>query len=226
MGQRGGVGRARAVAVALTVAVAASGCAGVGSGHPDEVAPSAPTWTDWGAPEGTVSFADGSALASATEVTFANSLGDVWDWQLVGSPDATTTSASPPVTLEMVNTGNGCRVRDERATAEGAGGDDDAASTALVEGRLAGARVVAGPARDLVGLGEPLGEDGPTLAVARALGQEADGSWLLVTARAFLALGVQQVLTVHCPTGEGIDLTQAQLAMNAYTKLWGLERLP
>ncbi|HYQ75608.1 hypothetical protein, partial [Cellulomonas sp.] len=56
------------------------------------------------------------------------------------------------------------------------------------------------------------GEGGPTYAVARALGQEDDGGWRLVTARAFTALGAQQVTTVTCPTGAGIDVAQGQIA--------------
>lgn len=198
-----------------------------GAGGSDvEGAEVAPTWTDWGAPEGTVSFADGPALAAATDVTFINTLGEVWDWEPVGTPDSTTTSASPPVTLEMVNTGNGCRVLDERSPFEGASTDDGAASTALVEDRLAGAEVVAGPAQDRVGLGEPPGEGGPTYNVMRAVGRDADGMWLLVTARAFIALGVQQVVTVSCPSGEGVDLTLSQLTMVSYADLRGLEQYP
>ena len=233
------------VMMALTVAVFLSGCgnaagtvsedptaseqtAGTGGvgGSDGDGAEIAPTWTGDGAPEGTVSFADGPALAAATDVTFSNGLGEVWDWELVGAPASTTTSASPPVTLEMVNTGNGCRVLDERAPYEGTGTDDSAASTALVEDRLAGAEVVAGPAQDLLGLGGGLGEDAPTYNVARALGRDTEGQWLLVTARAFIALGVQQVVTVSCPSGEGIDVTRGQLAMVSFANLRGLEQYP
>ncbi|WP_156743859.1 hypothetical protein [Occultella aeris] len=125
-----------------------------------------------------------------------------------------------------MNSGNGCRVLDERAPYEGESAGDEKASTALVEDRLAGVEIVAGPAQDLLGIGEGLGEDGPTYTVARALGQESNGQWLLVTARAFVALGVQQVITVSCPSGEGIDLTRGQLAMVSYAYLDGLERYP
>lgn len=231
--------------MALTVAVFLSGCgnaagtvsedptaseqtAGTGGARGSDVdgAEVSPTWTDWGTPEGTVSFADGPALAAATDVTLTNGLGEVWDWEVVGAPDSTTTGASPPVTLEMVNSGNGCRVLDERAPYEGTGTDDSAASTALVEDRLAGAEVVAGPAQDLLGLGGGLGEDAPTYNVARALGRDTEGQWLLVTARAFIALGVQQVVTVSCPSGEGIDVTRGQLAMVSFANLRGLEQYP
>ena len=239
------VGRALAIVmIPLTAAVIVSGCgnaAGTGSEDPTASEQTAtgsvggsdvdgaevvPGWTDRGVGDGTVSFADGPALEAATDVTFSNSLGEVWDWELVGAPESTTTAASPPVTLEMVNTGNDCRVLDERAPFEGAGTDDGAASTALVEERLAGAEVMAGPAQDLVGLGEPPGEGGSTYNVARAVGRAADGMWLLVTARAFIALGVQQVVTVSCPSGEGIDLTLSQLTMVSFANLRGLERYP
>lgn len=199
---------------------------GLVGGSDGEGAEVAPTWSGDGAPEGTVSFADGPALTAATGVTFSNGLGEVWDWELVGEPASTTTGASPPVTLEMANTGNGCRVLDERTPYEGASTDDGAASTVLVEDRLAGAEIVAGPAHDVLGLDGGMGEGGPTYNVARALGRDTDGQWKLVTARAFIALGVQQVVTVSCPSGEGIDVTLGQLAMVSYANLRGLEQYP
>lgn len=199
---------------------------GLGGGSDGDGTDAAPTWTGDGAPESTVSFADGSALAAATEVTFINGLGEVWDWELVGDPASTTTGASTAVVLEMANSGNGCRVLDERGPYEGVDTDDGAASTALVEARLTGAETVAGPAQDVVGLDGGLGEGGPTYDVARALGRDTDGEWLLVTARAFVALGAQQVVTVTCPSGEGVDLTFGQLAMVSYADLRGLDEYP
>lgn len=223
----------RQVVVALAVAALMAGCgSSEGTAGPTGRAPATtgaqvpPTWTGDGTPEGTVSFADGPELAAASEVTFRNGLADVWDWELVGTPASTTTGVSPPVTLEMVNTGNDCRVLDERAPYEGKSTDDGAASMALVEERLSGAETVAGPSQDLLGLGEAMGEDGATYTVARALGRQSDGQWLLVTARAFVALGAQQVLTVSCPSGAGIDQTRGQLSMVAIADLRGLETLP
>ncbi|GEL45062.1 hypothetical protein CHO01_01780 [Cellulomonas hominis] len=221
--------------VPVLAAVTLGGCGGPAGPAPAGAPASAPEGTDaeatpsWrldGTPQTTVSFADGPALAAATDVTFSNGLGEIWDWEVVAGPDATTTAAEPPVTLELHNTGNDCRVLDERSPSAGTGADDAAASTALVEDRLAGAEVVAGPVPDAVGLGEGLGEGGPTYEVARALGRTTDGGWLLVTARAFTALGVQQVVTVTCPTGDGIDLARGQLAQIAYADVHGLQPLP
>ena len=233
MGRRGVAGRGLVLVQVAAVAVlggcgelgdqapAASGSASDGAG-----AEATPSWRMEGAPTTTVSFADGPALAAATDLTFSNDLGEIWDWEVVSGPDATTTGAEPPVTLELHNTGNDCRVLDERSPYAGTGTDDAAASTALVEDRLAGAEVVAGPVPDAVGLGEGLGEGGSTYEVARALARDADGGWLLVTARAFTALGAQQVVTVACPTGDGIDLARGQLAQVAYADVDGLVPLP
>jgi hypothetical protein len=221
MGRRGVAGRGLVLVSVAAVAVlggcgelgdqapAASGSAPGGAG-----AEATPSWHMEGAPTTTVSFADGPALAAATDLTFSNGLGEIWDWEVVSGPDATTTGAEPPVTLELHNTGNDCRVLDERSPHAGTGTDDAAASTALVEDRLA------------VGLGEGLGEGGSTYEVARALARDADGGWLLVTARAFTALGAQQVVTVACPTGDGIDLARGQLAQVAYADVDGLVPLP
>ncbi len=203
-----------------------TGAAGTVSDGDSDGAEVPPRWTGDDALEGTVSFADGPALAAASDVTFRNDLAEVWDWELVGAPDSTTTGASPAVTLEMVNTGNGCRVLDERTPYEGAGIDDGAASTALVEDSLSGAEIVAGPAQGLLGLGEGLGEDGPTYTVAQALGRNEDRRWLLVTARVFGALSVQQVLTVSCASGGGVDRTHGQLVQVAYATLRGLQQYP
>lgn len=234
----------RAVVVLVAVAAVASGCAdatpgstGVQGPSPESTGPAAPgagagatdappSWTGVDAVDITVTFADGSALPAGTAVDFVNGLGEIRDWELVGSPDATTTDASTPVTLELADPDSGCRVLDERAPYLGEVGDDEAASTALVDEHLAGTDLVAGPAQNVLGLDEGLGEGGPTYAVARALGREADGSWRLVTARAFTALGAQQVTTVTCPTGGGIDLTQGQIAMTTWVDLSGLERYP
>ena len=97
---------------------------------------------------------------------------------------------------------------------------------ALVEERLDSAELVAGPAQALMGLGRGLGEGGATYNVARALGREADGQWVLVTARAFAAIGTQQVITVSCPTGAGIDLTRSQFPQVVFANIHGLDKLP
>lgn len=230
MRRRGVAGRGL-VLVPVTAVALLGGC-GSSAGQVPGAAPdgagadATPSWRIDGTPQTTVSFADGPALAAATDVTFSNGLGEIWDWEVVAGPDATTTGAEPPVTLELHNTGNDCRVLDERSPYAGTSTDDDAASTALVEDRLAGAEVVAGPVPDAVGLGEGLGEGGPTYEVARALGRDSGGGWLLVTARVFTALGVQQVVTVACPTGDGIDLARGQLAQVAYADVDGLVPLP
>ena len=232
----------RALVLLLTAGTVASGCAGTTAPStefqgpsPQSTAPADPTpgdpgappsWTGGDAVDVTVTFADGLALPAGTEVLFVNGLGEFRDWELVGSPDATTTDASAPVTLELTDPGSGCQVLDERAPYTGGPGDDEAASMALVDEHLAGADLVAGPAQNVLGLGEGLGEGGPTYAVARALGREDDGGWRLVTARAFTALGAQQVTTVTCPTGAGIDVTQGQIAMTTWANLPGLERYP
>lgn len=220
--------------VSLTAVALLAACAG---GSATEVAgaePSAspsvdpdvpPRWTGEGTADASVSFADGPALEAATGVNFVNDLGDVWDWELVEKAEMMD-GESATVSLELANVGNDCRVLDERGPYEADSTDDGAASMALVEDRLAGAEIVAGPGQDLMGLGEGLGEDGADYNVARALGREGDGPWVLVTARAFVALGEQQVITVSCPTGEGIDLTRSQLAGKAYANLQGLDRLP
>jgi hypothetical protein len=230
------------VLLPVAVVLAASGCggpAGAAPGAPgasqqaaaggdtaDDAGEAAPDWSATDALDMTVSFADGPALAAATGVTFSNGLGEIREWELVGSPDSTNTGVDPAVTLEMVDAESGCRVLDERAPFTGTSTDDDAASTALVDEHLAGAELVAGPARNVMGLREGLGEGGPTYAVARALAREPDGGWRVVTARAFTALGAQQVVTVRCPTGPGIDVTLGQLAMVSFAQLHGLERYP
>lgn len=233
-----------AAVLLLGAGLVMSGCAGSTSASSDAQGPSPltgpagsadptagateapPSWTGVDAVDITVTFADGLALPAGTGVLFVNGLGEIRDWELSGSPDATTTDASAPVTLELTDPGSGCQVLDERAPHPGGLGDDEAASMALVDEHLAGADLVAGPARNVLGLGEGLGEGGPTYAVARALGREDDGGWRLVTARAFTALGAQQVTTVTCPTGAGIDVTQGQIAMTTWVQLPGLERYP
>ena len=173
-----------------------------------------------------MSFEDGQALAAASGVTFRNDLGDVWDWELVGDPRPTTTDPSPATTIELTNAGNGCQVVDERAPFEGVGTDDRAASMALVEERLADADVVSGPGAGVVGLGEGLGEGGPTYEVARAVGRAADRRWLVVTARAFTALAAQHVVTVSCEEGGAVDMTLGQLSQVSFAHLRGLEQYP
>lgn len=203
---------------------AADAGAGAGAGAGATDAP--PSWTGVDALDITVTFADGLALPAGTEVDFVNGLGEIRDWELVGPPGSTTTDGSVPVTLELTDPDSGCRVLDERAPYPGEVGDDEAASLALVDQHLAGADLVAGPAQNVLGIGEGLGEGGPTYAVARALGREVDGGWRLVTARAFTTLGAQQVTTVTCPTGAGIDVAQGQIAMTTWVHLSGLERYP
>ncbi len=228
----------RRALAALAAATLLSACAGdaesapEGSGSeptetasPDPDVP--PQWSGDDAREGTVSFADGPALAEAEDIAFTNSLAQVYDWEVVEAPDQTWDDEPAAVTVELENTGNGCRVLDERAPYEGTNTDDGAASMALVEARLADAELIAGPAQDLMGLGGGLGEHYATYDVSQALGrQDGDGPWVLVTARAFVALGQQQVITVSCPLGTGIDRTHGQLVQNAHATLRGLDKLP
>lgn len=192
------------------------GCAAASSGAAETPSDQPPRWFDEDEmPEASISFEDGPAVAAAERVWFRNGIGDVWDWETVGEPTETT--------AEFVNIGNDCHVLDEKAAYTGADVDDRAASTALAETLLADTEPVAGPDRHIWGLGEGLGEGGPTYDVIQALGRDKGGGYVFVTARAFAAIGVQHSITVTCPTGSGIGLTRAQLKQVAYAGISGLD---
>ena len=191
------------------------GCSAATSTHAETDQP--PQWFDPAeVPEATISFEDGPALAAATDVRFHNNLGDVYDWDAVGEPTATR--------AEFANAANGCRVLDATAPYAGAQADDRSASMALVEASLADTEPVAGPDRRIEGIGEGLGEGGPTYDVAQAIGRDADGHYVFVTARVFTALGVQHSITVTCAAGQELGRTRAQLTQVAYTYISDLPR--
>lgn len=201
---------------AVLAAALLGGCAATPSGSAE---PSGTAWTpQWfdpdEMPEATSSFEDGPALAAATGVRFRNDLGDVYDWETVGEPTETTT--------ELVNTGNGCHTLDEKAPYTGAEADDRSASTALAEALLADAELLAGPDRGIWGLGEGLGEGGPTYDAVEAIGHDAEGRYVFVTARVFTALGVQHSITVTCDVGQELSRTRSQLKQVAYAYIAGL----
>src|SRR5690625_7752658 len=100
----------------LAVATLLSACAGdvesapeSSSSEPTETASPdpdvPPQWSGDDAREGTVSFADGPALAEAEDIAFTNSLAQVYDWEVVEAPAQTWDGEPGPVTVELENTG-------------------------------------------------------------------------------------------------------------------------
>ncbi|MGN8244758.1 hypothetical protein ACTHAM_001863 [Cellulomonas soli] len=229
----GGTGRAARAGATVLLASVLPACAPATSPAPAESVDrtSPPSWTapPPGESSASLTFADGAALAADQEVLFHDTLEQVWDCsEQAGHPPAPEPSPDVTITRVLENTGNGCTVLDEFGPAQAPPGtDDETASMALVADRIQHLDTVAGPARAVRGLDEPAGEGGPTYDVARAVVREpADGAWVMVTARALTSPGVQQVVTVRCPTGGGVDQTDGQLAMVSYLVLPGLERYP
>ncbi|GAA3798477.1 hypothetical protein [Cellulomonas soli] len=222
---------AKAGAVALLATAILAACAPAPSPTDADDSTSPPSWTapPPGEPSSSLTFADGAALAADQEVLFHDTLEEVWDWSAQpGQTSAPEPSPGVTATRALENSGNGCTVLDELGPAQATPGtDDETASIALVTDRLRQLDTVAGPALAVRGLDEPLGEAGPTYDVARAVGRDpADGTWVMVSARVLASPGVQQVVTIRCPTGGGVDQTDGQLAMVAYLVLPGLEGYP
>lgn len=171
-----------------------------------------PRWVDDASVEGIeLTFAAGAELVPGSDVEFRSRLGDVYDWEVVGSPTASL--------RELVNSNAGCRVRDETQPYVGAATNDETASVELVSGLVVGFDLIGGPSRTVAGIDEGLGEGGPMYQVSHVLAQDPDGGYRYVAGRVFTTLGIQHAITIDCEQGGYLDRTRGQVATTTWVHL-------
>lgn len=211
----------RAGSAAAITLVLLTGCfAGHGTPTPTEtidydVAPRWDATEDVG--ETRVSFDRGVELMPGSRVDFRSRLGEIYDWETVGTPTEDL--------AELVNANAGCRVRDETSAYLGSA-DDETASRDLIRALLAEYETLGGPQRGVAGIGEGLGEGAPMYDVMHALAGDPAGGYVYVTGRVFAALGVQHAITVRCELGGYLDRTRAQIAGATWVDLELPEDIP